>query len=146
MNKRKLFLIFFAVFAMVVACVSIFLTRCEYYPWAWAAQLSTDDIDHVEIWIGIADEKPEHVLTETEIETLVNLLNKLNRFDFKHNSTLVGSTPEYGIRITCDNIQYGVSDAGNSLEMRYNGKMWWIKDRKLFDHVKSLLQNVTVQP
>ena len=138
------------VFALVIAvAVCLVAVGCTFtaaegdVPWTWAKDLSSAEIEEATIWLQDETGYKDYNLAADEIDSLVERLNKLSKFDFKQNTELVGSTPEYGIVLTCGDEWYSMnqcSDSNGTLEMGYGGNMWWISDKKLYTVVSSLLE------
>ncbi|MGM9607818.1 MAG: M56 family metallopeptidase [Oscillospiraceae bacterium] len=113
-------------------------------PWKWAKDLSSEDIEEAKIWIdrqyGAAYK--EYSLSTDEMNNLAARINKLSKLDFRQNTELVGTMPEYGIIFKCGEEWYYINqcnDSNGTLEMGYGGNMWWIRDKKLYTVVSSLL-------
>ena len=134
------------VIAVVVCLVAVgctFTAAEGEGPWMWAKDLSSEDIEEAEIWIQDETGYRSYDLAENEIDSLVERLNKLNKFDFKQNTELVGTMAEYGLILTCGEEWYNINqcnDSNGTLEMRYGGNMWWIRDKGLYNVVSSLLE------
>ena len=101
-------------------------------PWTWANDLSVDAVDEIEYWGS-----REYTLDGEQTKEVVKLINALNRFDFKENVHLQGSTPTSGITLKCGESVYHINSYGQ-LEMIYGEKQWWINDEKLTEYIAAL--------
>ena len=111
--------------------------------WAWTQGLTQEEIVFATPWNQdkINQDDAFAPLDEQEILELVTLLNKLTKDSFTHNEHLRGGTPTYGIKIAMDSETYHLNQANGphgSLEIEYNGKLWWIDNAELSDFVQKI--------
>ena len=136
--KKPKMALYTLITVLVIAAVAVLCTftgSAKDVPWHWARTLSDEDVTRVEIW---SMNGSEH-LTAEETDELVDVIRRLNRLNFKENSQLAGSTPEYGITLICGEDRYGISEVGKSrAEISYGGKLWWINDKKLAEYIFTL--------
>lgn len=125
--------------AVAVGCTFTGAKNDEDTPWAWAQDINTDRVTSAVPWGHTGDFEN---LIDTEIETLISLLNNLKQGDYTENTELVGGTPTYGLRIeTTDgsfNINESIAPAG-ALEIKYKNSQWWINNEALHDFIKNLV-------
>lgn len=125
--------------ALAVGCTFTGARDSEDTPWAWAQGINTGRITSAVPWDNTGDFEK---LTDTEIETLITLLNNLQQVDFTENTELVGGTPTYGLQIeTTDgsfNINESIALAG-ALEIKYKNSQWWINNETLCDFILNLV-------
>ena len=107
--------------------------------WDWTQSLEAKDIASAQIWND--NDWTERSLTEEEIRELVMLLNGLPKDSFTHNKHLRGGTSTYGIGMEIASVHYSLHEANGphgTLEMEYDGKLWWIDDEALSSFVQKV--------
>ena len=105
----------------------------EILPWEWAASVNKVSINEVTPWNASREFMP---LAESELDTLISMLNTLGAGDFLENETEGESAPAFGMTIDCDDgivilTESSASDQG--VDLHIGDKVWWINSAKLRD-------------
>ena len=106
----------------------------------WLQNLDPEQTQ-VSFWAAENDFK-DIVLTREESQALIAILSNLSLKNLTENKHQAGITPEYGLRVAINNVDYNINQAdaprGQS-EIHYRGKQWWIESKELQDFMRSFL-------
>lgn len=122
---------------------AVFLTFCggcakeeeELLPWEWAASINKVEINQVTPWNAERELTP---LADSELDTLISMLNALRASDFLENETESGAAPAFGMTINCDDgiitlTESIASDQG--VDLHIGDKVWWVNSAALRDFI-----------
>ena len=126
-------------FALEEAVLVEWLTGDRRLVWGWAQGLDREEIISAIPWRQDDEYRELEPINDEEILELVKLLNKLTKDNFTENKDLTGGTPTFGIEINTASETYHINESISpygALEVRYNGKMWWIDNAELLDFVQ----------
>ncbi|HHX36737.1 MAG TPA: M56 family metallopeptidase [Clostridiaceae bacterium] len=127
---------------MVFAAACTFTGAAKSNPWQWASGVNQNTLYSAEAWSGSSF----YVLSYDETQELSQLINVLDKGSFTENTELVGGTPEYGIIINVEDTKYNLNESiapAGSLEMEYEGKMWWIDSEELNSFILNVVDNLS---
>lgn len=145
MSKERYALIVVAtgVVLVIAAALLMIFSSPKQTPWELTSTLLPGEVQTADAWIASNSIK----LTEEQIVEAVHYLNRLEKSDFRENSSHAGITPAYGLHLVCIGMDIAINQAGGTItEMSFDETtaklldtdQWIIDDIGLADFILSV--------
>lgn len=142
MTKEKYALIVVAtgVILVIAAALLMIFSGPKQTPWELTNTLLPGEVKAACIWVASSSIK----LTQEQITEAVHYMNRLDKSDFRENSSHAGSTPLYGLQLECSGMDITINQVGGTkTEMNFDETtaksletdQWIIDDTDLADFI-----------